>query len=550
MRKIKVVAYCRVSTNSKEQESSYENQHLFFRERASTMEDEELVRIYADKGLTATSIKRRVEFKQMLYDAGINEYRGRDEFTYEIDHTRKPLFDKIYVRNTSRFTRDASIISILRALLKNKVYVHFLDIDLIYDDVSKEFMLNLFINFSQQESVDRSKKVKDGNAVTASKGTIRIGGKGMYGYEYDPETKAAILVPEEAKIIQKIYELYLKGYGIRRIRNYLEANNIRPKKKGKTFAISTIKRILTNEKYYGCNVRNKYDTGAVLTKHYPKLKDSEDWIYHEGAIPAIITKEDFLQAEKIRLSNVHSLHQKGTYSGISEYAGAIKCSKCNASYTRNIDKGRVFFNCGTKKQRGSKVCDGINVNESLLTEALDDILNNDIESKFNEYKNMIINILEKTVKQKMTQQINKDNEDEVRKLKTELKTVLDKKNKLIDLYLEDRLDKNMLELKSEELSKKQVELDVEIQNLSKTNVQIYNEISEFDLIVSKIKNTTIEKITTKEELLKLILIIPERDKNNPKHPKLHIQFKFDTKIKELASKYVNLEGIKPISIHT
>ncbi|MGM1020010.1 MAG: recombinase family protein [Bacillota bacterium] len=547
--KIPVVAYCRVSTNRQDQEMSFENQQIFFKERATKTESENLVRIYADKGISATSLKKRDEFKQMLYDAGINEYRGRDEFTYEVDHKRKPKFKKVYVRNTSRFTRDASIITILRALLKNGVHVHFLDIDLVYDDTSKEFMLNMFINFAQQESIDRSKKVRDGNEVMASVGSIRVGGYGIYGYEYSPITKKLSIIEEEAIVVRKIYELYLEGYGIRRILNYLQDNGIRPRGGKDRFSISSVRRILTNEKYYGCNVRNKYDSGSVFTKHYPKLKDKDEWIYHEGVIPVIIDKNTFLKAQEIGNSKVHRISQKGVYKGVSEFAGLITC-KCGASYTRNVDKGRVFYNCSTKKSKGIHACDNINVSEDKLNEGINKLLETGVKAKFEKYKILMTQLLKDMVRSKIMDQIDKDNESEVKVIQEQVDKLTSQKNRLVELYLDGNMDKDFLDEKAASIN---IELDIlnkKINELSKSNQQIYDELSEFDGMIDEIKQIQIGEVSSREELLQLIHIKIERDTENSKKPVAKIFFKYDEPIKKLASKYKVLEGISSVVLHT
>ncbi|OMF75017.1 hypothetical protein BK143_01130 [Paenibacillus peoriae] len=548
--KLPVVAYCRVSTNKQDQESSYENQHRFFRERATKTENEVLVKIYADKGISATSLKKREEFKQMLYDAGINEYRGRDEFTYEIDHKRKPKFKKIYVRNTSRFTRDASIISILRALLKNGVYVHFLDIDLIYDDASKEFMLNMFINFAQQESIDRSKKVKDGNEVMASVGSIRVGGYGIYGYEYSSFTKKLTIIKEEADVVCKIYELYLKGYGVRRILNYLQDNGIKPRSGKERFSISSVRRILTNEKYYGCNVRNKYDSGGVFTKHYPKLKNKEEWIYHEGVIPAIIRKDTFLKAQEIGNNKIHRISQKGVYKGTSEFAGGITCSRCGATYTRNVDKGRVFYNCSTKKSRGVHACDNINISEDKISESINKLLEIGVKKKFDKYKETMTQLLKDMVRSKILAQIDKDNEAEVRVIQEQVDKLTRQKNRLVELYLDENMDKVFFDEKATSINNELDIMNKKISELSRSNQEIYDELHEFDCMIDEINQIQMSEVSNREELLQLIHIKIERHSENSKKPIAKIFFKYDEPIKKLSSKYKILEGISSVIIHT
>ena len=115
-----VVAYCRVSTSSKDQENSFENQKNFFEREVGRSETLELVGIYADKGITGTSLNRRDDFTRMLLDAGLIERKvTRTRSIFEIDHS-KPKFNLILVKNTSRFARNVMVIDILRELVKTK----------------------------------------------------------------------------------------------------------------------------------------------------------------------------------------------------------------------------------------------------------------------------------------------------------------------------------------------------------------------------------------------------------------------------------------------
>ena len=121
----KVCAYCRVSTDSKEQESSFENQRAYFERELSKENGFNLIKIYADKGLTGTVFDRE-QFLDMLYDAGLDyqTIKGKLIFTTS---DREPLFKYICVSNTSRFARNILIVDIIRELRKKKVYIKFMD---------------------------------------------------------------------------------------------------------------------------------------------------------------------------------------------------------------------------------------------------------------------------------------------------------------------------------------------------------------------------------------------------------------------------------------
>jgi len=341
-KKIKAAAYCRVSTNTEEQETSFKNQQSFFQREISKSKECTLFRIYADRGITGTSLSRREEFSRMLHDAGLDETKVEKKSVFTASR-REPLFHRIYVTNTSRFARNVLSIDILRELLLKGVFVHFLDLNIIYDGVDKEFTLNLFLNFSQQESIDKSAKVRAGHAESARKGVIMTTGK-TYGYRYIRDTNSLEIVEEEAKVVRDIFKLYSEGYGIRRILGWLEEKKIRSRQ-GKPFVPSFLKRLLSQEKYYGALVRYKYDTGVVFNKKTPKVTSPDTWVVHENheRIPAIITKELFETCKAIREGKISHINQKGVYRGQSDFAGKIYCAICGNTYTRNIDRGAGFL---------------------------------------------------------------------------------------------------------------------------------------------------------------------------------------------------------------
>ncbi|MBD8048131.1 recombinase family protein [Clostridium faecium] len=419
-KKIKVACYCRVSTDKKEQASSLANQESFFRDYLKKSKEYELYKVYPDKGLSGTLLKRE-NFEEMLKDAGldIDDY----SYTYHpinslsdqaegkqsevirkeyviIDRGRKPKFNYIFVRNTSRFARNILITDVLRKLRNKKVYVRFLDIDKSTENESDITVIQLFQTFDELFVRDLSRKVRQGNERSVANRIVRSHPK-LYGYNYIKrrnlsENNQLRRKPEEARVIQIIYRLYAgcfspttpqesfiscdhacstcqiqrsSGVGIRQIINYLTANDIKTRAK-KNFGSTTLKNILSNEKYAGYLNTGKYDTGIIFeTKTYPKVKD--DYLVEPAPeyIDEIISMELFEICETIRLSRSDDLQLKGKAPSSSLYGGGfLKCSKCGANYGSNVDKGKPFYQCGRKKSKGLKACTSANVSEAAITE--------------------------------------------------------------------------------------------------------------------------------------------------------------------------------------
>lgn len=343
---IRVAGYGRVSTDSKDQKNSLEHQKASYerdyKDNPKYIYNEKY--LYFDRGITGTKLNRP-RFDEMLKDAGLDivEVRNNDndnrkrylDYVTIPSSTRKPKFDLIIVRNTSRFARNINCVKILEQLRQIKVYVYFCDIDKTTERETDMEEIQSHLLSAERESRMKSRMVKFGNKEGALSGVIRAS-KSLYGYRYiGNENKLEIrleIIEEEAETIRKIYKWYLEGYGIRRIERLLRENKICTRK-GKNFGKSTIRAILTNEKYKGWSVRNKYDTGTVFNKNScAKIRDKSEWIIHiTEKVPAIVSEKDFDKVQEMLYNKKEHILNKGIYHGISEFCGKIICGKCRQS---------------------------------------------------------------------------------------------------------------------------------------------------------------------------------------------------------------------------
>lgn len=528
MDKETVACYCRVSTSSNDQKNSYDNQKQHFEREIGQKYN---LLIYADRGITGTKL-RRDEFDRMLYDAGLDR-KHNDVDECEINRTRKPLFNHIFVKNTSRFARNVMVVGILRVLRQNSVFVHFLDKNITTEDDNWEFVFNLFMNFDQQESKDKSNKVKFGHYEGAKKGNIITNGK-LYGYQYVQRTNSLEIIEDEAEIVRKIFSLYSGGLGIRRIISELESDGITTRD-GKSFARSTISNILENEKYCGDLVRNKYDSGTVFYKSYPKLKPEKEWIIHENneKVPAIISKELFEKCVGIKKGK--SVNHRGVYRGKSKFAGIIKCGKCGSSYIRNNDRGRYFYNCSLKKAKGLQGCDNVNVNESLLEEKINKYKNGSFHFVFGMSKDTKVQQLNE-LKNELLKRIDQEKSSEVKQKKIALEQLYDKKNKLLDLYLEEDFSKDELDRRRNIIDIEIEKMGNEIKNLSMHNEDIYNEVVEIEEQIEAIKKLKVKETYNDKEIIENIHEI-EVHKDHCGNVSLAFRFKAFDLIDRIIDKY-------------
>lgn len=446
-----VSSYCRVSTDSDDQNNSFENQKSYF-EREIEKHGHKLYRVYADRGLTGTKMNNRPEFNEMLFDAGIdikiinsNPEDGRKQFLHTIYDVseREPKFQEIWIKNTSRFARNTLSSEIIDKLRQKNVNVYFLEQNINTKDISQDFILKLFQNFDENDSRDKSSKVRFGNIESAKKGRIRTSGK-LFGYRYIQSENRLEIIPDEARIIQYIFNLYAKNEGIRRITNALNDENMFTRQ-GKSFCKSAIQRILSNEKYCGLDNALKFDTGSVFNKNsYPIVKENYE-LKETNKIPPIVSKDLFFQCKKIMEGKINHENQKGIYKGLSKYSNMIFCGKCGSVFHSNRDGDRIFYKCSNKKYHGLQACDNSNISEN-------DIDNYVEKSVLNGFKNILYyqkqRVFELAFRKlfELVKTYNSDNSEEAGNMKIQIEA---KKDELKNYYKQMALSSSQSDILQE-----------------------------------------------------------------------------------------------------
>ncbi|MBS4539832.1 recombinase family protein [Clostridium sp. D2Q-11] len=546
MKKLKVCAYARVSTSSKDQENSFDNQKTYFEREIEKNEKYDFIGLYADKGITATSMNRRENFLRMIVDGGLDiqehKYKHQNRDKIENFYTlsdRSPKFDRIFVKNTSRFARNIDVVDMLRKLRQKKVYVDFLDIGKTTEDEADFVFIEMLLIFDENESRDKSRKIRFGHKESMNKGVIMANSR-LYGYKRVDKYTLKI-IPEEAEIIKFMYEKYSEGCGIRKLIELLNKKGYKTRQ-GKPFSKTTISKILKNEKYKGILIRNKYDTGIVFVdkRTTPLIKDKDDWIEHKDVIPVIVSEELWDKVQEVRDSKISTKNQKGVYHGRSKYSGILKCGKCGSSYTRNSDRGKVFYNCSLKKRKGTEACDSPNIYLDYLEDSLKDLAEGEYYETITYDKDVYISRLYRIQEAIYNKMSNRDSID-YEKTNTELEKLKKQKDKLTDLYLEERIEKDYYNSKNSEIDRRIKELKGELKYINSSNKEIIHDLKEIDEIISKLENLNIkEKYTIDEIINELGFIEIARHFERTDELMLTFQFKLLTYINELSQKYIDL----------
>lgn len=366
-----IAAYCRVSTDSEQQETSFENQKSYFEREIAKVKGARLYHIYADKGVSGTKLDRP-EFNKMLEDAGLVHLemskRTRTGLqkgnSWELAAGEKPKFDEIWIKNTSRFSRNVAASGLIDKLSAKGVYINFLQQQIDTRKPESIIQLQILQVLDEHESRDKAQKVLWGQAESRRKGRIFTHPK-IYGYKYIPEENRLVAIPEEAAVVKQIYEWYAEGKGFRVIMNLLRAKGIKTRE-GKDFGKTAVTHIINNEKYAGLNNSGKYTSGLVFVdKHSPTVKKEYE-VKQTDRIEPIVSIDLYNKCRAIAQAKTDVYNQRGINKGYRKYSGIVYCAKCGRAYIGNVDRGRYFYNCHTKKNFGAKACDNLNINEERL----------------------------------------------------------------------------------------------------------------------------------------------------------------------------------------
>ena len=358
--KLRVAAYCRVSTDSDEQETSYDAQVTHYTEYIQKNPEWELAGIFADDGISGTNTKKRTEFKRM------------------IDECMAGNIDMIITKSISRFARNTlDCLQYIRQLKDKNIPVYFEKESINTMDAKGEVLITIMASLAQQESQSLSQNVKLGLQYRYQQGKVQVNYNRFLGYTKDKDGHL-VIDPEQAEIVKRIYREYLEGSSMDKIAAGLMADGILTGAGKEKWHTSTINKILRNEKYMGDALLQKTYTTDFLTKKRIKNNGTVPQYYVEGDHEAIIPKELFMQvqAELVRRRVVHvsPTGKKRSFSCNHCFAQMVFCGDCGELYRRvhwnNHGCKSIVWRCISRLEPGSADtnCTNRTVNELLLQE--------------------------------------------------------------------------------------------------------------------------------------------------------------------------------------
>ena len=354
--KLRVAAYCRVSTDSDEQATSYEAQVEHYTEFIQKNPEWEFAGIYADDGISGTNTKNRDEFNRMIEDCEAG------------------TIDMIITKSISRFARNTlDCLKYIRQLKDKNIPVFFEKEAINTMDAKGEVLITIMTSLAQQESQSLSQNVKLGLQFRYQNGQVQVNHNHFLGYTKDDEGNL-VIDPEQAEIVKRIYREYLKGYSMDKIAKGLEADRILTGAGKPKWWTSTINKILRNEKYIGDALLQKTYTTDFLNKTRVKNNGIVPQYNVEGNHEVIIPKDIFLKVQeelvRRRVVKTSANGKKRSYSCNHCFAQIVVCGDCGEMFRRihwnNRGCKSIVWRCLSRLEPTGHECHARTVNETVL----------------------------------------------------------------------------------------------------------------------------------------------------------------------------------------
>lgn len=477
-----IAAYCRVSTDKEDQLNSLEAQKKFFTEYTEK-NGHNLVRLYADEGISGTKIKNRTEFQRLMRDA------------------QKGLFEMVVVKDISRFARNT--VDFLQSIRQLKA----LNIETVFLTANQtvlgnsEFVLTIFGALAQEESANTSKRIKFGKKLNAEKGRVP---NFVYGYDKVPDDYFSLNINQkEAETVKEIFRLYTEEeLGAARIANLLNERGLKTKRDNK-WTQNAVARILGNSIYTGKIINGKEEVQDFLTSR--RIKKSEDeWFVTERPELRIISDELFNKARKIledRKNIFTNNHERQSSKHL--FSTLIKCKECGYSFRRTCYKGNYRWVCSVRNMQGKAACENaVILDEQVLMDTLQEYFIQSLKNRDTMVKSIVSQF--NTLYHDSNE--NQEHSDELMQKKASLEK---QRQKYMDMYVDELISREELNSKlksiNAELSHIKNELNIIEYNIDRSQMLesiLEQTFSDMESVtdLSSISNAQLKKIIDRIEI--------------------------------------------------
>ena len=350
----RVAAYCRVSTNSADQQNSYNTQVRYYTRYIKSRTEWTLVDIFADEGLSGTSSEKRENFQRMITMCELKQ------------------IDLVVTKSVSRFARNVKeTLEYVRKLKLLGIGVVFEKEGINTLSMGDEMLLNTFAAIAQEESVSISQNVRFSIKKKMESGEY-INGCVPFGYRL--ENKVMIPFEPEAEIVRSLFQGYLNGASLTELCRYLEKQSISPRNQGAKWNVRVVSKMLSNEKYIGDSLyQKKYrETTVPFTQHINY--GQEEQYYATGTHVGIVDKEIFASVQEL-LKKRRELYSRPEVAPAKyPFTHRIQCSECGSFYRRRIVSGTVKWVCSLHKD-DSTACDSNYYSEERIYDGFISMVN-------------------------------------------------------------------------------------------------------------------------------------------------------------------------------
>lgn len=469
--KLRVCAYCRVSSMHEEQLNSFSNQVTHYTQYINNNQNWYFVGIYADEGISGTSKEKRTDFMRLINDCECG------------------LIDLVITKSISRFARNtADCIEVVRKLKEIGIGVFFEKENINTLSEESELVLSILSSIAQEEMISLSKNIRWANQRRYSQGKFQIAPKKFLGYDVDPVKQTLVINPEEAKLVKYIFEQYLSGKGTAVIARELNQKGT-PTITNATWQGSTINRMTKNEKYCGDVLMQKTITGDEITFKRKRNKGEQPQYYIKDNHEPIISREDFERAQKL---SIERRLAKGLTEDVAQkmqnrypLTSKIICGKCGCILRRTTQNSgttypRVAWDCSSKRRTYGTKCKGGSIHDDSITKLTTVVLRKlylSLDNLLVPYRNALRNI------DKL-----KDNK-EISEYDLQIQQVISQMRILADLSAKGNLTPMLYTAQNNELCAKMDELKKRKQVLADKYFSTIRNLNDTDKIISRLKDT-------------------------------------------------------------
>ena len=473
---LRVTYYARVSSDKSEQLNSLENQVNYYEDLIRKNKAWTFVPGYVDEGISAISVKHRKRFLAMIEDA------------------KTGMFDLIITKEISRFARNTvDSLQYTRLLLRYGVCVYFQNDNINTADFDSELRLTIMSSIAQDELRKLSSRVKFGHQQAIKSGVV-LGNSRIFGYR--KSDKKLVLDEEQAPMVKKLFEMYATDkYSLKELEQYFYEQGYR-NNHGNMIAHNTLSNILSNPKYKGFYVGNKYRAVDMFTKQQEALSPDKWVIYRDESgeiVPAIVDEETWERAnEVLRRRSDDVKGRQGICNHQNLLTGKMYCRHCGSPYYRRDSKDRKghlnsTWVCSGKIKKGADSCPAIPIYESEIKPVLFEIFSQievNLDSIKRLYKQLFSSLFEDT----------KPNASTAAQKKT-IEMAEKKKEKLLTLLTLDKITAENFEMLTgkcdEEIAAAKKALETETQR-TVTEEEIDRRLDELEDSLRKMQRSAIK----------------------------------------------------------